>query len=38
MPSTKPELHISDFFEEKARSGNGSYAIAFALLELAVAA
>jgi aminoglycoside phosphotransferase family enzyme len=26
--------HIEDFFEDKARSGDGQYAIAFALLDL----
>ena len=30
-----PEMPIGDLFEEKARSGDGSYAIAFALLKLA---
>jgi hypothetical protein len=27
--------HIHDFFEEKARAGDGQYAVAFAILELA---
>lgn len=31
------QKHIEDLFEEKARSGEGSYAIAYALLRLAEA-
>ena len=27
--------HISDLFEEKARNGDGAFAVAFAILELA---
>jgi len=33
----KPRLHIHDFCEDKARSGEGAYALAYALLELAEA-
>ncbi|MEX2480186.1 MAG: hypothetical protein WD928_04925 [Gammaproteobacteria bacterium] len=31
----KPEMTIEDLFEEKARAGDGTYAIALALLKLA---
>ena len=34
MPKT-PEKHIKDLFEDKARAGDGSFAIAYALLDLA---
>lgn len=34
MPKA-PEKHIKDLFEDKARAGDGSYAIAYALLDLA---
>jgi hypothetical protein len=34
MP-TKPGMEIEDVFEEKARAGDGAYAIALALLRLA---
>jgi len=30
-------MHIEDFFEDKARGGDGRYAIAYALLKLASA-
>lgn len=29
--------HMQDYFEDKARSGDGAFAVAFALLELAEA-
>lgn len=31
----KPELSITEMFEERARAGDGAYAVAFALLKLA---
>lgn len=30
-----PEKHIKDLFEDKARAGDGSFAIAYAVLDLA---
>lgn len=36
MPA-KAEQHIQDFCEDKARNGDGAFAIAYALLELAEA-
>jgi hypothetical protein len=32
-----PSQHIQDFFEDRARGGDGAFAIAYALLELAEA-
>jgi len=30
-----PQQHIEDLFEDKARKGDGSFAIAFALMQIA---
>ncbi|MEY9590597.1 hypothetical protein ABIA06_002888 [Bradyrhizobium yuanmingense] len=33
-PLAKADQHIENYFEERARSGDGAFAIAYALLEL----
>ncbi|MGB3490804.1 MAG: hypothetical protein WBA62_22165 [Xanthobacteraceae bacterium] len=35
--TARPTGHIQDYFEDQARSGDGAFAVAFALLELATA-
>lgn len=32
--AAKSDQHIEDYFEERARSGDGAFAIAYALIEL----
>jgi hypothetical protein len=34
LPSAKPDQRIHDFFEARARAGDGAFAIAYALLNL----
>lgn len=34
MPAAKTEQHLDRFIEERARAGDGAFAIAYALLEL----
>jgi hypothetical protein len=34
VPSAKPDQHIHDFFEERARAGDGAFAIAYAISKL----
>jgi hypothetical protein len=34
VPSANPDQHIHDFFEERARAGDGAFAIAYALSNL----
>ncbi|WP_441277700.1 hypothetical protein AB7783_11725 [Tardiphaga sp. 172_B4_N1_3] len=33
-PAAKVNSHIEDYFEERARAGDGAFAIAYALIEL----
>ncbi|WP_213741905.1 hypothetical protein [Bradyrhizobium sp. dw_411] len=35
MPSAKKDQRIEDFFEERARAGDGPFGIAYAILNLA---
>jgi hypothetical protein len=34
VPSAKPDQQIHDFFEQRARAGDGAFAIAYAILNL----